>query len=90
MAIKHRNGRWPAAGIILDGIDDRLKLSGFLPLPIAPIHARAAGLLPSAHRDPFDRMLIAQALVEGAVVVSGDPVFRAHAVAVIWDQHDGR
>lgn len=57
--------------------------SGFEPLPISFEHAMAAGSLPDHHRDPFDRMLIAQANLEGLVLATRDPVFGMYEVAVL-------
>jgi PIN domain nuclease of toxin-antitoxin system len=56
---------------------------GFEPLPITFAHAAAAGRLPPHHGDPFDRMLIAQAQLEGLTLVTRDPVFDRYAVAVL-------
>jgi PIN domain nuclease of toxin-antitoxin system len=56
----------------------------FTELPITEEHARRAGELPPHHRDPFDRMLIAQALTEGLTVVTADPAFDAYAVQRTW------
>jgi PIN domain nuclease of toxin-antitoxin system len=56
---------------------------GFEPLPITLAHAAAAGRLPSHHGDPFDRMLVAQAQLEGLTIVSRDPVFDHYPVAVL-------
>jgi PIN domain nuclease of toxin-antitoxin system len=59
----------------LDGPDDlpeRLSDLGFRALPMTAAHAVEAARLPSIHRDPFDRMLIAQARLEGLVLVSAD------------------
>jgi len=56
----------------------------FTPLPIAVTHARVAGFFPSRHRDPFDRMLAAQAQIEGVPLVSADPIFSEFGVPVIW------
>jgi PIN domain nuclease of toxin-antitoxin system len=53
-------------------------------LPISPLHAEAVGELPWHHRDPFDRLLVAQALAEGLTVVSSDPVLAQYGVEVIW------
>ena len=53
-------------------------------LPVSLGHALEAGLLPGPHRDPFDRMLIAQSRVEDLPVVTGDPVFGEYGVSVIW------
>ncbi|MGH8658020.1 MAG: type II toxin-antitoxin system VapC family toxin [Gammaproteobacteria bacterium] len=47
-------------------------------------HALAAGRLPGPHKDPFDRMLIAQAQLEGFTVVTSDPVFQRYRVPVVW------
>jgi PIN domain nuclease of toxin-antitoxin system len=56
---------------------------GFAPLPITLAHAAAAGRLPRHHRDPWDRMLVAQAQLEGLTIVSRDPVFDRYSVAVL-------
>jgi PIN domain nuclease of toxin-antitoxin system len=56
----------------------------FAELPITTEHARRAGELPPHHRDPFDRVLVAQALTEGLTLVSGDPAFQPYGVQVVW------
>jgi PIN domain nuclease of toxin-antitoxin system len=56
---------------------------GFDPLPITFDHAAAAGRLPAHHGDPWDRMLVAQAQLEGLTIVSRDPVFTRYQVAVL-------
>jgi PIN domain nuclease of toxin-antitoxin system len=56
---------------------------GFEPLPITLAHAAAAGRLPPHHGDPFDRMLVAQAQLEGLTIVTRDPVFDRYPVAVL-------
>lgn len=53
-------------------------------LPISPLHAEAVGELPWHHRDPFDRMLVAQAQAEGLSIVSADPALAQYGVDVIW------
>jgi PIN domain nuclease of toxin-antitoxin system len=53
-------------------------------LPIHPAHIAALISLPYHHRDPFDRMLVAQAAVEGAVLVSADPAMDAYGIQRIW------
>jgi PIN domain nuclease of toxin-antitoxin system len=53
-------------------------------LPIALEHALAAGLLQGPHRDPFDRMLIAQARLEQLPIVTNDPVFARYEVEAVW------
>ena len=57
---------------------------GFAVLSIGFPHLRRLAGLPQLHRDPFDRMMIAQALVEGIPIASGDPVFTAYGVPVVW------
>ena len=57
--------------------------SGFDELPVYLRHGEALAKLPWHHRDPFDRMLAAQALVEGLTLVTRDPVFRRYKVRVI-------
>lgn len=57
--------------------------SGFQPLAIAFEHAREAGRLPPLHRDPFDRMLVAQARVEGLTLATADEMIRRYEVAVL-------
>ena len=52
-------------------------------LPIAPEHAELVATLPFHHRDPFDRLLVAQAVCEGLTIVSQDPQFAKYGVTVI-------
>ena len=58
--------------------------SEFTPLSITVEHAERVGLLPPHHADPFDRMLVAQALVEGATIVSHDDQLDPYGVPMIW------
>ena len=57
---------------------------GVQALPVTVDHAAAVEQLPWHHRDPFDRMLVAQAQVERATLVSGDPALAADGVPVVW------
>jgi PIN domain nuclease of toxin-antitoxin system len=57
---------------------------GFLPLDITILHAQRAGRLPGAHRDPFDRMLIAQSQLEDVAIVSDHEAFDAFDVRRFW------
>ena len=70
----------------LDLSDDWCEVAfrDFTELPITAEHARRAGELPPHHRDPFDRMLIAQALAEGLTVVTANPAFEPYAVPRVW------
>jgi PIN domain nuclease of toxin-antitoxin system len=53
-------------------------------LPITPVHVYAVAGLPEAHKDPFDRLLVAQCRVEGMPLVSADEVFRRYPIETIW------
>jgi len=61
-----------------------LREENFQVLPISFAHLHAFDALPRLHRDPFDRMMIAQALAEGIPIATGDRVFAAYGVQVIW------
>lgn len=66
-----------------DGLVAALMSGGFDPLAITVEHAELAPTLPWHHRDPFDRMLVAQAQLESLTLVSADGVFDAYDVAVV-------
>lgn len=57
---------------------------GFDPLPVTAIHAEAVETLPWHHRDPFDRLLLAQAAVEGRTLVSADRRLAAYGIDILW------
>lgn len=65
-------------------LPDRIQRLGFELLPVSAEHAWRVRNLPSHHRDPFDRLLIAQAQVERLPILSADPVFAAYEVRVVW------
>ncbi len=69
----------------LDGADlaEEIEANDFVELPITPRHALVAATLPRHHEDPFDRMLIAQAQIEGLTIVTRDSAFRAYGVALL-------
>jgi len=77
-AIKAALGRLE---IELDDLEEAIVQNGFRQLPIGFRHALTAGRLPSVHRDPFDRMLVAQASVEELRVVSHDRVFERYGLS---------
>jgi PIN domain nuclease of toxin-antitoxin system len=64
-------------------LPERIRGSGFAPLAISSEHAIAAGHLPLIHRDPFDRMLVAQAQCEDFTLVTRDPQCQKYEVAVL-------
>jgi len=83
MAIKSRAGKLDA-GPLLDNLVEELVGGGFQPLPISVDHAVRAGALPEHHRDPFDRMLIAQAQAENLAIISNDDWFARYGIRHIW------
>ena len=84
IATKHRLGKWDSVAALVAGFEEFLRRSRFAVLPITPADALAAGALDWAHRDPFDRMLLAQARAQAVPLVSGDEAFRGQDIAVIW------
>jgi PIN domain nuclease of toxin-antitoxin system len=80
VAIKQSLGKLDAP----DGFSSMLIDGGATPLPVSIEHARAVASLPWHHRDPFDRLLVAQASLEDAVIISGDERLRAYDVQVGW------
>ena len=80
IATKFRIGKLPGVARIagdLTGV-------GFIPLPISFVHGQLAGALSGPLRDPFDRMLIAQAIHEGMVLVSNEAGFGTYGVRRLW------
>lgn len=67
-----------------DNLPERLDEFAFERLPVTDVHAWAVRALPPIHNDPFDRLLVAQAVSERATIVSADPVFDAYAVTRLW------
>lgn len=80
VALKRRLGKLDAPPDLLE----RLERAGIDLLPITVRHADRVGTLPMHHRDPFDRLLIAQAAVEGFTLVTGDDVVDDYEVRVVW------
>ena len=84
MAIKVKIGKWPEASSLLENYRAELQVECFETLPITLKHAKAAGLLDWKHKDPFDRMLAAQAEQEKLTLVSADNAFQATRLKVLW------
>ena len=78
VSIKQANGRLDAPDDLISAIADE-----FTTLPMTADHAMAAGRLPAHHADPFDRMLIAQAMLEGLTLVSVDRRFADYDIALL-------
>ena len=83
MAIKHRAGKWPEAEVLLDQHDSVVERLGARTQPITAADAIRAGRLSWAHPDPFDRMLIAQANLEGLMLASADKKMRLYEVELL-------
>ncbi len=83
IAIKSRSGRLKLAEPLHTWMPTDLERNGFLMLNIAVDHAVAVASLPDHHDDPFDRLLIAQALHEGLMIVTSDAAFEAYEVRVL-------
>ena len=85
IATKHRLGRLPEAAAFVHDFDRQVTRLGADNLPIDARHAVTAGMLEWSHRDPFDRMLAAQAMTEGLMLVSADTVFQGlPGIRVLW------
>jgi len=83
IAIKVKAGKLDAGGLVArfhSVLDD----NRFIELPVTATHALRAGLLEGSHRDPFDRMLIAQAQVEDMPIISNDKAFDEFSVRRVW------
>jgi PIN domain nuclease of toxin-antitoxin system len=81
---KHRLGKLPGVAAIVADLSGVIVDQSFIELPISIRHGQVGGALPGPHRDPFDRMLIAQAMVENLVLVSNEQNFDAYGVTRLW------
>jgi PIN domain nuclease of toxin-antitoxin system len=83
IAIKFGLGRLPLPEPPDRYVPDRIRRSGVTPLVVEHAHALAVASLPNHHRDPFDRLLVAQARLEGVPILTADPAFAPYQVEVI-------
>ena len=81
---KARLGKLPGAADVAADVPGAVASQGFQSLSITLVHAQRAGSLTSAHRDPFDRMLVAQAQLENLPLVSNDPLLESFEIQRIW------
>ena len=81
---KHRLGKLQEAATVAEDVAGAIAAQGFESLPISVDDAVRAGRLPGPHRDPFDRMLIAQALGRGLALVSIEKAFDTYGVWRLW------
>lgn len=84
LSIKFGLGKLPSAPDLITNFSDAMENEGFQLLPISVEHGIRAGLLPGLHKDPFDRMLIAQAHAENIPIISNEAVFEGYGVRRLW------
>jgi PIN domain nuclease of toxin-antitoxin system len=84
IATKFRIGKLPGAALLAQGFEEIIAEQGFGELPISVHHARLAGAMNIVHKDPFDRLLIAQAQAEDLVLVSNEALFDGFAIKRLW------
>ena len=84
ISTKHRLGKLPGVSAIVGDLAGAIESQGFIGLPITIPHAQAAGALPGPHRDPFDRMLIPEAMLEDLILVSNERAFDVYGVRRLW------
>lgn len=81
---KFRSGKQPEFKSIAADTMAVVAAHGFIPLPITMRHAQAAADLPLHHKDPMDRFLIGQAIVEDMTIVTADAAFASYAAKLLW------
>ena len=81
---KYRLGKLPSAEALARDVLGAIVSQGFDQLPITVADAASAGALPGPHRDPFDRILIAQAQARGLALVSNETLFDVYGVRRLW------
>jgi PIN domain nuclease of toxin-antitoxin system len=84
MATKVRLGKLPGAEAFVSEFQTRVRRLGFRELAISIEHGQRAGLLPGEHKDPFDRMLIAQSQAENIPIISNEQMFDIYRIRRIW------
>jgi PIN domain nuclease of toxin-antitoxin system len=84
IATKFRLGKLPGAEPLVPDIPGIVASQDFSALPIALHHAQRAGTLSGQHRDPFDRMLIAQSQLENMTLISNESLFDSYGITRLW------
>ena len=84
ISTKYRLGRLPEAGEVASDVPAWIEKARFDALPITVRHAQLAGGWEAAHRDPFDRMLAAQAHLEEVPLISEDAALKEFAIELVW------
>lgn len=84
IATKHRLGRLPEVAVLVADMPGWFARAGLAELPITTAHAQRAGALLAPHRDPFDRMIAAQSLLEDLPVLGRDEALLDFGVRLVW------
>lgn len=84
MAIKAKLGKLCLPGDPVSFIAEQIAVNGFDSLPVQMSHALFVYALPSYHRDPFDRLLVAQAKLENLCLLTADPQMARYPVEIVW------
>lgn len=84
IATKCRTGKWHEAVPVFENFDELLAADGFFDLAVTVDHGLLAGSLPGEHRDPFDRMIAAQAITEDMIVITRDPALATLGCRTLW------
>ncbi|MBI3299727.1 MAG: type II toxin-antitoxin system VapC family toxin [Elusimicrobia bacterium] len=84
IAIKCGLGKIRISGAPEKVVPDLMQRLSIQPLPVLPSHALHTGALKPLHRDPFDRLLVSQAELEGLPLLTPDPLIRAYGVETVW------
>ncbi len=86
IATRTRIAKLPDAEALAQNLAAVVEANGFRSLPISLEHGQRAGSLPGPHKDPFDRMLVAQAQAENLILVSNEEIFDVYGVTRLWDR----
>ena len=84
IATKVRLGKLDDPSGLATRLGAQIAEEGFVELPITVEHGRRAGALPAHHKDPWDRMLVAQAQAEGIAILSNERIFDRYGVERVW------
>ena len=84
IAIKVGKDQWPEARALIEKFETEMATAGHRMMPIITEHVRAAGMMATDHRDPFDRLLVAQAKIEDLTLVSADSRVVGLGAATFW------